>query len=186
MQEIDNILRIFRETKDAIEHDNTNKIKQLSDQTIHTATIAQDPENITVAVLIYSLSKILERQHYKQMPGFKDFYTNLLKRLDNGINALEKQDIKNFRLQERRIRTDIEKIDSKLSEYIKDVFEKAKINKASKIYEHGLSLEQTAFLLGINLWDLSQYVGQSSISEAPLKENLSIKQRIKNTEDFFQ
>lgn len=185
MKEIDNVLRIFKEVREAIEHDNTNKIKQLSNQTIHTATIAQDPENITVAVLIYSIGKILERDHYRGLPGFKEFYASLKKRIDEAIKALENQDIKKFRLQERRIRTDIEKIDSNLSRYIKDVFEKASINKASKIYEHGLSLEQTASLLGVNLWDLSQYIGQSSISEAHINESLPIKQRIKTTEEFF-
>ncbi len=185
MKEIDNVLRIFREVREAIEHENTNKIKQLSNQTIHTATIAQDPENITVAVLIYSIGKVLERDHYKGLPGFNEFYTSLKKRIDTSIKALEKQDMDKFRLQQRRIRTDIEKIDSNLSRYIKEVFEKASINKASKIYEHGLSLEQTASLLGVNLWDLSQYIGQSSISEAHVNESLPIKQRVKTTEEFF-
>ena len=64
MQEKENILRIFKETKEAIEQEDNIKLKELSDQTIHTASMSQDPDNIAVAVIIYSLSKIIEREEY--------------------------------------------------------------------------------------------------------------------------
>ncbi|GAI40255.1 unnamed protein product, partial [marine sediment metagenome] len=46
MQEEGNILRIFEETKEAIEKEDTVKLKELSNQTIHTASLSQDPDNI--------------------------------------------------------------------------------------------------------------------------------------------
>jgi len=39
----------------------TLKLKQLSDQTNNTASRTQDSDNIAVAVIVYSLGKILER-----------------------------------------------------------------------------------------------------------------------------
>jgi len=63
-------------------------------------------------------------------------------------------------------RNSINFISGNLSNYIKDIFEKARINKAFKLYEHGLSSQQTAELLGISSWDLASYIGQSSISES--------------------
>ena len=74
MQERDNILKIFQETKEAISKGNSAKIKNLSDQTINTASLTHDPDNIAVAVVVYSLSKILERDNYRKLPGWAEFY----------------------------------------------------------------------------------------------------------------
>ncbi len=184
MKEIDNILRILRETKISIEKGDSNNIKQLSNQTIHSAAVYQDPDNVVVAVLVYSIGKILEREHYKEMDGWADFYGLLMKHLDIAIKSLEVDNIEKFRLSMGKIRNSLNGAGN-LKEYIKDVFRKAEINKAFKIYEHGLSSEQTATLLGVSLWDLSTYIGQSTIAEANVSETMPVKQRIKLAEDFF-
>ncbi len=186
MQEIENVLRIFREAKEAIKNNDSYKMKQLSQQTIHSATIYQDPDNIIVAVLIYSLGKIIEREHYKKMNGWDSFYKNVTRELEKTISCLEKKDLEGFRLSVGKIRNFVNKIPGDLRGYIQDVFRKAGINKAFKIYEHGLSSEQTAKLLGISLWDLATYIGQSSISEAKVSESLPVKERIKYAEEIFK
>jgi len=185
MQEVDNVLRILKESKKAIVENDSYKLKHLSDQTIHTATISQDPDNIIVAVLVYALGKIIEREHYRKMGGWKDFYNSFMKNLDNAISALEKNDVKKARQAFGRIRNSVNKISGSLKRSILDVFKKAEINKAFKIYEHGLSEEQTAELLGVSLWDLSSYIGQSSISEAKITEGMPVKKRIKIAEEIF-
>lgn len=186
MQEIDNVLRIFRETRKAINDDDTSRIKQLSDQTIHSATIHQDADNVVVAVLVYSIAKILEREGYRNLDGWDEFYSMLEKSLDNIILGLEKGDVKKFRLWAGKLRDSLNKMDTHLAGYISDVFNKAEINKAFKLYEHGLSAEQTAELLGVSLWELSSYIGGSSIGEAHVSESMPIKDRIKMAEDFFE
>ena len=186
MEEVDNILRILRETKNLIENDNPYDLKNLSNQTIHSATISQDPDNIIVAVLVYSLSKAIGRDHYRNMPGWKEFHDATMKNLQTAINALQKNDLDKCRDALGKIRNSLNKIDDNLGIYIKDVFKKAEINKAFKLYEHGLSSEQTAKLLGVSLWDLSTYIGQSTISEAKVAISMPIKQRIKIAEDIFK
>ncbi len=185
MQEVDNVLRIFKETRQAIFDKDSRKINQLSDQTIHTATIYQDPDNIIVAVLIYSIGKIVEREHYQKMLGWAEFNKNLIKNIDISIKYLEKKDIENFRIILGRIRNSINKISSNLRIYIQDVFRKAELNKALKLYAHGLSSEKTAQLLGVSLWDLSGYIGQSHLSEVKKDMGLPLKKRIKIAEDMF-
>lgn len=185
MKEVSNILRIFKETRQAITEENSHKIKKLSDQTIHAATISQDSDNIVVAVLVYSVGKIVEREHYHKMPGWVKFRELLLKNWDDAISALEKKDMKRFRAAMGKIRHSLNKIDENLAIYIKQVFQKAQINKAFKIYEHGLSSRQVAELLGVSLWDLASYIGQSRVHEEKLNISLSQKKRIKLAEGFF-
>lgn len=185
MKETENILQILQETKQLIEENNSFELKSLSNRTIHTATISQDADNIIVAVLVYSLGKVMEREHYKEMEGWNEFYNAVIKNLDSAIQSLKKDNIKNTRIYLGRIRNSLNKISGDLSRYIKDVFKKAEINKAFKLYEHGLSLEQTAELLGVSLWDLASYIGQSNIGDAKISISMPVKKRIKIVEDIF-
>jgi hypothetical protein len=186
LQEADNILRIMREGREALEKKDSYKLKVLSDQTVHTATIYQDADSIVVAVLAYSLAKIVERESYQRMEGWDAFYSSLLKNMDSAILSLEVGDYEKFMDYLGEIRNSINKIAGDLSGYIRDIFYKAEINKAFRLYEHGLSAEKTASVLGVSLWDLASYIGQSTVSESHLNEAIPVKERIKLAEDFFK
>ncbi len=185
MQEKENILRIFEETKEAIEKENIVKLKDLSNQTIHTASLSQDPDNIAVAVIVYSLSKIIERKNYGKYPGWKDFNKIIILAIKNSTIALKKGDEKKFKENLDLIRKAINKLSGKLKIYIKDVFRRASINKASRIYEHGISMEKTASLLGITMFELAEYAGQTGISDVPESKTLGVKSRIKLAMEMF-
>ncbi len=185
MKESENILRIFEETKEAIKKEDNVKLKELSNQTIHTASISQDPDNIAVAVIVYSLSKIIERKKYQRYSGWDKFYKTIISAIDNSIIALKKNDEKKFKENLGLVRKAISKLSGKLKKYVQEVFRKASINKASRIYEHGISMEKTAKLLGISMWELADYAGQTGISDAPESKTLSVKERIKLVEEMF-
>jgi hypothetical protein len=187
MQEKENVLRILEETKVALKEENSFKLKELSDQTIHTSSISQDADNIAVAVAVYSLSKLTERKRYQEFPGWNNFYKIIVSYVDNSIDALKKNQDKKLQESLTLIRDAISKLSGSLKIYIQDVFRKAQINKASKIYEHGISMEQTAKLLGITMFELASYAGQKpEISNAPWGQTLDIKQRIKIAQDIFK
>ncbi|MBU0893933.1 MAG: hypothetical protein KKF48_01895 [Nanoarchaeota archaeon] len=186
MQEKNNILRIFQETKQALGKEDIIKLKDLSNQTIHTASITQDPDNIVIAVIIYTLSKIIERkENYGTKPGWNRFYKGVLAEISNSINILKKGDDKHLRSNLQRLRKKVEGVSGQLKKYIKDVFIKARINKASRIYEHGISMEATASLLGITMFDLASYAGQTGISDVPLGQTMDTKTRIKVALEMF-
>ena len=186
MLEKEHILNIFEETKKAIINLDIVKIHELSNKTIHTSSIAQDPENITVAVIIYSIGKILERQDYKTKPDWDKFYKNLLLEIDIIIDSLKKNDDKKVSKILEKLRTCLGNVSGNLKKYIQEVFRKASINKASRIYEHGISLEKTSKLLGITLWELSEYAGQTGIGNVKLGKTLGTNQRIKLAMEMFE
>jgi len=185
MEEKKNILRIFEETKTAIEKKDIIKLKELSNQTIHTASIFQDPDNIAVAVIVYSLSKIIERKYYEKT-GYNRFYKGIVSAIDDSIIALKKNDKKKFKKSLELVRKSINQLSGELKKYIQDVFRKASINKASKIYEHGISMEKTAKLLGISMWELANYAGQTGISNVHEGKTLNVISRIKLAEEMFE
>jgi hypothetical protein len=186
MQEADNVLRILRETKVALEKNDSFTLRGLSNQTINTASLAQDPDNIAVAVLVYSLSKIVERLDYRQLPGWKKFYSNTLLYLDKSIKDIENKDYNRFREDFKSIRGSIENLSGKLKKYVKEVFRTADISKASRIYEHGISMEQTASLLGVSLYELAEYAGKTGIPDVPENYTKDTKSRIKLAMGMFE
>lgn len=186
MQEKENVLRILTDTLKNIRIEDTNKLKDLSNQTIHTASVSQDPENIAIAVIVYSLSKIIERKEYRSKPGWVKFYNSILMQIEYCITALKKNDDEHLREHLEDLRKRVEGVSGKLKKYIQDVFIKAKINKASKIYEHGISMEKTAKLLGITMWDLAGYSGQTGISDVNYGKTMDAKSRIKIAMEIFK
>ena len=185
MEEKENILRIFRETKEALSRGDAAKIKNLSNQTTNTASLTHDPDNIAVAVIVYALSKILEREDYRSLPGWNNFYKTYMTSINNIVIALEKNDEENFRINIEIIRKSISKLSGKLKNYIQDVFRKASINKASRIYEHGISMEKTAKLLGVTLFELANYAGGKEATDIPETITIGVGSRIKTAMEMF-
>jgi hypothetical protein len=185
MQERENVLRIFEETKEAIARGDPTKIKHLSNQTTNTASLTHDPDNIAAAVVVYSLSKIIEREDYKTLQGWNEFYKIYLDSIDKIIEAIKRKDDKEYDKNISVIRNAIGKLSGRLKDYIQDVFRSASINKASRIYEHGISMEKTANLLGVTLYELADYAGKGKYADVPEAQSVDVKTRIKYTMEMF-
>lgn len=186
VQEIENIIDILEKAKKAIKQEDTILIKELSNRTIHSSSIDQDPDNINIAVILYALSKIIERTRYREMEGWDKFEKTYTEAINNALIALKRKDTSAYRSQISRIKEGVEKISGHLKDYIEEVFRKAQINKASRVYEHGISRESAAKILGVTLWELNQYVGQTGIADVNITYTLDIKQRLKTAQEMFK
>ena len=185
MQEKENVIDILERTKGAVKEGNILLLKDLSNRTVHTASIYADPDNIAVAVAVYSLGKILEREKYKEYRQWNSFIKGYLACLDKALIALRGDDLESFRQEIEHINGEISRLSGNFRVNIQQVFRKAMINKASRIYEHGISMQKTAKLLGISIWELAEYSGQTGISNVNLSITLDVKERIKNAMEFL-
>ena len=185
MEERGHVLKVLKEVKLALREQKYIEIKNLSNEITHQASIHQDPDLISVAVIIYSLSKLLERKNYKEQKNWERFYREYIQGIENLIKNLEKDDINGFRNQVNLIRKLIQGLSGKLKIYIQDIFRNAKINKASRIYEHGISMQKTAKILGVSVWELSEYAGKTGIGNVNLGITMPIQQRVKLAEEIF-
>lgn len=186
MEEQKHILDILRQTRDAVQNKDYFKVKELSNKFVHHSSINQDADVISVAVIIYSLSKMIERESYKREKNWDKFYNSYLNTIRNMISFLENNDHDKFHEEIDKNKNLIENLSGNLKRNIKDVFEKAKINKASKIYEHGISMEKTAKILGITLWELADYSGKTNVGDINLGVTMPLKERLKIAEEIFR
>ena len=186
MIEKEHVISMLKEVDEAIIQKDVLKLKDLSNQTIHSASIYQDPDNITLAVIIYSLSKLLERSEYRENKDWPKLIEGFITHVGKAITFLEKNEDEKFSTELQEIRDSIDHFSGDFKKQIQDVFQKASINKASRIYEHGISMEKTSKLLGVSLFELASYAGSTATSDVDLGITLPVSKRIKYVQDFFE
>ncbi|MEA3329877.1 MAG: hypothetical protein U9Q06_03985 [Nanoarchaeota archaeon] len=185
MKEQNYVVKLLERAKRATREEDAIALKEISDQTLHSTTIYHDEDNALVAVIIYALSKILERgkKYYKE--NYKKYKKEYILIIDDSIKQLKKGDNKKFREHISQMLSS-SNISQDLKQHMKDLFRKAKINKAGKVYEHGISMEKTAKLLGVSQWELAEYTGQSNVSDMKHGETMNVRKRIKLAEDILR
>lgn len=185
MIEREHVIGVLKEAEKAIYSENLLALRELSNQTIHSASMYQDPDSIAIAVTIYALSKIFEKQQIAHFKNWRKFLEKTNLHVHRAYTAVERNNIKTFRKEIIKMRKNIH-LFGPLREYIREVFRKAYINKASRIYEHGISRAETAGLLGVTQWELAEYAVTPIITDDNLTITKSLKERFKFTEDLFK
>lgn len=183
--EEDHIIKVLSKVKKALKQKNIVELKNLSNMTVHSASIHQQEDFIALAVIIYGIAKIVERTKYREYEQWPEFHESVISYLNKAIKALKQKNIQQFRKHLISIRQQIQMLTGKFGEYIREVFRKAMINKASRIYEHGISMENTARLLGITLFELAEYAGKTGISDVDLSITKSLNERLSTAKRIF-
>ena len=118
------ILNVLRQTARILKKGEVYKLRELSDHVVHNAAIFQDKDSISIAVTIYSLSKIYK--YSKEVDSFVlPHFIDAIKYLEEGNQNQYESEIKN-------IIKDITKKNNNAKFYIQEVLERAQIKKASK------------------------------------------------------
>jgi len=178
------IISILRKAIQIIKQEDIPALDELSNHTIHNASIFQDKDSIKIAVIIYALSKIIHRseQITDEWDKAKEMILGDFKK---ARFFLETNKEENYRELTKQILSNVGKIDTKLKLYVEDVLEKAKIVKGSKLYEHGISVEKAADMLGISQWDLLSYIGKTQIIDRYEEEVIPITKRLDYAKSLF-
>ncbi len=154
------------------------EIKDLSNHVIHNASVFQDEDSISVAILIYALSKIIDRKH----KGLD--YSKVLSMLNSSISNLKNNDDEEFRKSIKSIFNFVRTMDEKLRLYIHEVINQAQIKKGCKLCEHGISIARASEVLGISQWELMQYLGKTTLIDK-FSEPVNVSYRLKIARSLF-
>ncbi|MEM2916389.1 MAG: hypothetical protein QXT19_03480 [Candidatus Woesearchaeota archaeon] len=173
------ILEVLDEVLKSLKAEDHHALLDLSNHVIHDASIFQDDDSVSFAVIIYAISKIVHRCIDEKIPVPK-----FESQLQEAKDALElgKEDV--YRTVVRRIFEEVRKLDEKTGLYVTEVLDQARIKKAGKMTEHGISLARTAEILGISQWELQDYFGKTQIPEHEL--GVPVKQRLKTARSWFE
>ena len=166
----------------ALIRDDPGELSVVSNNTIHSASIYQDEDSISIAVIAYALSKTCQHcsglgTKYRTLTAF------ILRHLQQAKDRLKKDDYQAYRNNMKHLIKTVSKTDKHYKLYIGKVMEGAKIKKGSVMYAHGISIGRVAEVLGISQWELMNYLGKTTLIEGA--EGVPVKQRIAFTRRIF-
>ena len=159
------------------EEKDTQELKELSNHTIHNASVFQDDCSVSIAVVVYALSKIIDRHHDEIN------YSKFIKILEKARKSVENNEDNNFSLSIKELFSEISRIDSKLKDYMQEVINEAQVKKGCKLCEHGLSTARASELIGVSQWELMKYLGNTSLNEHAT--GIDVKTRVKFARGLF-
>lgn len=154
-------------------------LEDISDHTIHNASIFQDEDSVSVAVLIYSLYKLGVQERLGD-------YDRLIRIMYNAIDNLNKNKFGAYSDDIRDAFKVIHKADSKLKFYIQEVINKSHIKKGSRIVDHGISLARAAQIMGVSQWELMTYVGKTKIMDSEDVKKSLVRRRLNFARSVFK
>ncbi len=169
-----NMVRLLKGSLDAIRKGDSFMLKELSNGNIHNASIFQDEDSLSISVVIYALSKMIERTENTR---------GIVSRLQKAFEAISSGNDAAYRSEISRLIKDIRLEDSRLKKFVSNVIEQAQMKKGYAIHEHGISVGRVAAMLGISKWELMQYLGKTRIPEQsseriPTEKRLELARRM--------
>ncbi len=144
---------------DALKRKDALALRRVSADALSEAAIEGHRELILLALVDYALSKILSKTHYSNLSG--DFFTTVEQHFRDA-RAGEKDDTI---MHLEQIEDMVIKLDKEKGNYEANLIEKAKIKKASKLYEQGFSLRRASEMTGADPVEVLSYIGTSKIHE---------------------
>ena len=171
------ILAVLQKAGTALDSDDEAMLATLSNETIHNASIYQDDDSIDIAVAMYALSKLIARGE----PAKR--FASLIRKAELGLRNGDAH------AYERIMHTLLRQIrngDSSMGIYIQHVLDQAKLKKSAKLYDHGISLAQSASKLGISQWQLYNYIGKTTMTDNSKGTIANMKKRLAYTRALFR
>ncbi|MFQ5474426.1 MAG: hypothetical protein ACE5DM_01190 [Candidatus Nanoarchaeia archaeon] len=153
------ILAALSEVISSINKRDFQALRPLSDRTIVKASALQDADSVSLAVVIYALSKVVERSREY------DFLRYVAPQLVKCVHFLKIDADAGYRNSIKSLFKLISSHDNRFKLYIDEVINKAQIKKGSKLHEHGISMARAAEVLGIGQWELMTYIGKTRIHD---------------------
>ena len=176
----EDILNVLNRVAEALKSGNFIVIDELSNHTIHNASIYQDEDSISTAILVYAIAKVVQRCSETMCPA-----PQVVPAIHKAMQALEREKDSLFHAAFTEAFDVISSQDKKLKMYVEEVLNKARVKKGSKLYEHGISMARIADMLGISQWDLYGYVGRTMIGEKE-EQQISAQKRLQNARELFK
>tara|TARA_Y100000310_G_C20698161_1_gene827212 strand:+ start:4350 stop:4916 length:567 start_codon:yes stop_codon:yes gene_type:complete len=168
----------------AVKKDDNNALRTIGEKAIQQASLYQDKDSISIAVIAYALSKLSHRCDIHCDDAWMKSKRAVIQNLHKLQNVLRNDLFQKYKPQIKLLLKQIGQMDKKLGLYIEEVIEKSKIKKGSAMHAQGISLGRTSELLGISQWELLDYMGKTTLTEF-VDEEIPVKQRIEFAREIF-
>ena len=178
------LVKIIQKIKSAIISGNYQSLKNISKSALDNASIFQNKNSLSIAVIAYAIVKLTERKKITKTDIPISVYRDLIKNVEQASKNLSNRNIPQYEKNIKDLFKFIGQLDNQLPLYIEEVVNKAKIKKGFLLHEKGISLSRAAYIMGISQWELMDYIGKTQISEH-ISKKVDVRSRLKFTKEIF-
>lgn len=168
--------RLLNQSIAAIRKGDAFRLKELSSTNVHSAAVFQDEDSLSISVVVYALSKIIEHAGRKG---------SIIAQLERALSFLKSGRDEKYRATISSLVRTIEAEDYRLKRFAATVIEQAQVKKGCALCEHGISLGRVSNLFGISRWELMRYLGKTRAAEVS-SENIPTEDRLKFARGLFK
>lgn len=172
--------QVLKKSIVAIRDRDAQELNRISNETIHNASIYQDRLSLDTAIVMYAISKLI--MNCAEDACSIDPYISYIQQAND---ALHREDDKAFEHILHELMERLEKDDKSITKYIHHILHQAKVKKSAKLYDHGISIAQSAKTLGISQWELYGYIGKTRMNDGDGVSVSNMKKRLKYAEAIF-
>ena len=181
-ENVDVLSELLNKSAIAVRNRDVLELRRLSDYAIQYSGMHQEEDVVSLAVIIFALSKNIERQVDERSSKRYDQVSELMERAQW---YLSKEDYERYKQKMRDILAQIDQLDDHLASHVVEVIRQARIKKGSKLFEQGISLRRAAELHGISTWELMSYVGHTQIIDQTTPATIRAKDRLRTAMNIF-
>ncbi len=148
----------------ALRKNDAKRLRELSKELIYRAVEEYDKHLAELAIVAYTLSKLLSKTHIVSDPRWKQYKKVLL-------DAVEKE------YPPEKIVGILSRIDEEMGNFVRSTIEKARVKLASDAYATGMSVRAASELTGADPSDVADYIGKTKIHDEE-EITISLKDRV--------
>ena len=160
------------------------ELRGLSNRLVREAAMEENYAKAELGVIAYALHKLETKEHIAKSQKWRAVKQIISVDLERAEYAASQNDIKLLMQKLKSIIKHIRDTDSELGNFAQNIYEKAKVKQASLAYSYGLSIAQSADLMGADKKDLQSYVGFTKMSDED-SEQKSILTRVKELGEWL-
>ena len=160
-------------------------LKETSNYATDLAVKDFDKGTAKIAILAYALSKISSKQHMQTNPAWPKAKNRIIFFLEECSEILRKNKQQELEKKLDKIEKSVKQVDDDIGNYIRNIWDKAKIKIASNAYAQGLSLSKASELADANKAELQNYIGITKIHDEE-KSAINLKERMKIARKVFE
>ncbi len=153
------LLKAIDSLKESFAKENALDLRLLSNELIKKAALENSHELASIALVAYSLHKVMNKEHHIRSPKWKTRKKAILSCIEKAHNALKKNDSKAFHKSINSIAFELQRMDRFFGRYVQSIFDKARVKCAADAYFFGLSLSQAADLTHTDRKAVQEYIG---------------------------
>ncbi|MBI4399121.1 hypothetical protein HY570_00075 [Candidatus Micrarchaeota archaeon] len=160
-------------------------LRKISNDCITEYSIEHSYDLFLLSLISYSIAKLLEKPHYWKDKTRATLAGKADKALQRSIIFAKEKNQEGFTNSLNQVIQEMTQADVQDKRFVRDMFEKARVKAAARLYAQGISLGAASELTQIDKRDILEYAGKTMMFDK-FGKTKKMKERLRDVRRIFK